>query len=165
MYEKEIATIEEFKKIYREFIELGGQPVHDEDFWLGLTPPPPNPARLLELRQELNLRLSAVGHFLRACGTPTSVFHSPAPIRGGIAGNIDLFGNIFNLETYEIEPIIVFDALERGLGTYKFLLDQYRRKRWNPLWWVGQIIRLPFVLLRWAGFDGSKIEGSLMGKI
>jgi hypothetical protein len=165
MYETELKTLREFKDHFQEFVQLGGVPLQDDDYWLGLQQPPENPLQLQELREAINLTISRVGHYLRACGVATTIHYSPPPMVGGLAGQIDLFSNLFNLQSYGVGPQWILDMVDRGIGTYVHLQEQHRRKRWNPLWWIGELIRAPFKIMTWAGFNGRQAEASVFGKV
>ena len=60
---------------------------------------------------------------------------------------------------------MVLDMLDRAEGRYNLLIKRRIYRLLNPLFWIGEIIRIPFYILKFAGFDSVKIELSLFGKI
>ena len=58
MYERELKELKRFRDLFVEYVLLGGCPVRDDEFWLGLDKPPENPQRIQELRSEINLSIA-----------------------------------------------------------------------------------------------------------
>ena len=154
-FEKEINAIVEFKEAYTEFLVLNSKHVLDAN---GI-------ARKKELREKLNLLSGEVSKYVRKTGIPASIYYSPPPAIGGMASNIGLFENIFNLRQFNIPPQTIFDMLDKAIGNFRFFQKEHKRKIKNPFYWIGRVIRLPFSIFSFAGFNGSKIEASLFGKI
>ncbi len=118
------------------------------------------------LRSEINPATAIVISYINKVGEPTSIYYSPPPLAVGVAGNFDLLQNLFNpaLQGRHVEQS-VFVMLDRGIGRYDHIIKNQWKKWVNPFHWFGEIIRLPFYLLRFSGFDSNKIELSLLGKI
>ena len=154
-YEKEINAIKTFKEAFAGFTVLNSKE-HLDDKWL---------TKKKELREKLNLLSGEVSNYVRKAGIPASIYYSPPPAIGGMAGSIGLFENIFNLSRFQIPTTAIFDMLDTAIGNYTYFQKEYKRKIKNPFYWIGRIIRLPFSLFSFAGFDGKKIESSILGKI
>jgi hypothetical protein len=154
-FEKEISIITEFRDNYIKYVFLENKRTLNAE-----------QKRLrIDLRERLNTSNSTVATYVRKTGVPTSIYYSPPPAIGGMAGNIDLFANMFNLHQFEVAPQTLIDSLERAVGKYLEFQRRFRQKAINPLYWVGEIIRVPFRLLAFAGFNSSKIEYSWFGKL
>jgi len=152
---KEIDAILEFKEAYTEFLALNSEQCPDAN---GI-------AKKKALREKINLLSGEVSKYVRKTGIPASIYYSPPPAIGGMAGNIGLFENIFNLRQFDIPAQTIFDMLDKAIGNFRFLQKEHKRKIKNPFYWIGRAIRLPFSIFSFAGFNGSKIETSLFGKL
>ncbi len=118
-----------------------------------------------ELREKINRSSSMAASYILLSGLPTTIKYAPPPAIGGFAGDIDLIANIFNLDKLQISESWLYDLIDRSIGIYAYW-DKQKWKKWlNPFYWIGQIIRLPFLLINFSGFDSSKIEISIIGKM
>lgn len=124
-----------------------------------------NHPRAQEIREKLNRSIPFVIAYLRAAGIDTAIHYSPPPAVGGLAGRIDVFANLFQLGQLMLRQNPVHDMLDRGIGMYDYWIENQWKKWVNPLYWIGEIIRLPFMLLDFAGFNSLKVESSIFGKI
>jgi len=118
-----------------------------------------------ELREWINRNIPLASSYIGQSGQSTTIYYSPPPITGGVRGNMDLFANIFQLNQYQISHSMIYDLLDRAIGTYDYWIKIKWRKWVNPFYWAGELIRLPFKILKFAGFDGIKLEGSTIGKL
>lgn len=120
-------------------------------------------------RIEINRRLGDVQYSCRLVGVTCIVYYSPPPAIGGLAGQVDLLANIFELHQFRIPHTRVVDFLDRAIGNYQKRADWLFKQIFNPLFWakwlLGKVIAVPFGLLGLAGFDADKIEESLGGKL
>lgn len=142
-----------FRDAYAEFLKIDLQR-HASDVDI---------QRALQLRSIINKSVPLMTDFIRQIGQETSICYSPPPIIGGLAGDVDLLANIFN-KNLRISPQNTLDMLDKAIGRYDYWISHWWRPWLNPLRWIGEIIRIPFYILRWAGFDGKKFELSLFGK-
>ena len=82
---------------------------------------------------------------------------------------VDLFTNIFHLNTYQISYAHVTDLVNRAIGVYEQTSRQASIRTYNPFWWFARGLiwfsRLPIWFLGEIGFDSQKIEQSIWGKI
>jgi hypothetical protein len=154
-FETEIREISEFKEMWKRYVVLMRQ---------DRLPAPEHEAKR-QLRENLNLMIPAVSRYVRKCGVSTSVYYTPPPIVGGMAGNIDLFANMYNLHQYEVPEEILVDLLDKAIGTYRFFQKEYKERIFNPFYWIGRIIKIPFRIAEFAGFDPGKLEISIFGKL
>ena len=143
-----------FRDRYREYIELKRLDRRS----------PQQDKRMQDLRSEINRAVPIVTSYIQDVGEPTTVYYAPSPAVGGFAGQVDLLANIFIPSLPGLAQTI-FDMLDRGIGRYDFFIENRWKKWLNPFHWVGEIIRVPFHVLRFAGFDASKIELSIFGKV
>lgn len=121
------------------------------------------------LRTKINLALNKVSRVMRLSGVPTSIYYSPPPITGGLAGEIDLIQNIFNLHIYRIDVQQVIDVIERSIGIYRDDRFNSIARTVNPFFWIGFIldfiVNLPFKILGKVGFNQKRVESSFIGKL
>lgn len=153
-YSHQINTIIDFRKAFVRYYEI--------DY--NRSPSPDEEQEKIILRKKLNTLNGEVDRYVCKAGVSASVYYSPPPAVGGLAGDIHFFSNLFNLHGFSISPQMVIDVLDRSAGNYLYLQKISRKKMLNPLFWIGEIIRSPFHLLDFAGFDGDKIEISWFGK-
>ena len=123
----------------------------------------------LEARAHLNLSLDEIGKIVSAAGINTVYSYSPPPMIGGYEQQIDLFLNLFNLSQFQINLEIVRDLLVRALGVYQRNHRAALLRTVNPLTYLGILLEwiasLPFRLLGRAGFNASRAEHSLLGRV
>jgi hypothetical protein len=100
---------------------------------------------------------------------PHVVFYQPPPIAGGYAQNLDVILNAFDLYSFQIPSQKVFDCTDVAVGAYERECQRLLRQSFNPFYWLGMLVvwvlRLPFKLLAAVGFDVTKAEQSVFGKI
>jgi len=108
------------------------------------------------LRNVISRRTPEIASYVRDIGVGTVVNDLQV-------GRYDLFENIS--QSHLSSPDKITDRLYSALGAYEYRQKTFKRKLINPLYWVGEFIRLPFHILRYAGFNASKIELSWFGRI
>jgi hypothetical protein len=120
-------------------------------------------------REKINQMIPKVSHFLFEAGAYPTVSWRDAPAAGGSKYEIDIIQNIFGLNRFEIPLRVVIDHIERGIGYYQNDLVGSLLRTVNPFWWlerlVAAIIRIPFRIVEWAGYDSDKAEESAGGKL
>lgn len=80
--------------------------------------------------------------------------------------------------TFDLEERIIFiesaegitlKSIEESLKRFFVIYDVAGVNKWwkytHPVWWVLQITRLPFFLIKEAGFNIGKVESSVFGKL
>lgn len=154
-YQRRIDKINEFKNTYINYLSLVHNGCNTEQ----------DKKNLFLLREKLSYLIDEISYYVRDSGVASYVYYSPPPLIGGIAGNIDLLANLFSLDQFEISPQRVIDILNKSIGNTKYQQKQFLKKLLNPVYWIGEAIRIPFHLLRFAGFNANKVEISLLGKI
>lgn len=101
-------------------------------------------------------------------GVSTTRFYSPAPIRGGFAGQVDVFLNIFQLRLAQINTSGVTDDLDRAWGIYNRNRRPALIRMFNPFYYLARLLDLvaeiPFAIAGTLGFNRSKAEGSPCGR-
>ncbi|MBU2593956.1 MAG: hypothetical protein KKG02_05350 [Candidatus Edwardsbacteria bacterium] len=112
---------------------------------------------LKKLREKLNISLTEIARLVLQSGVGIR-FHSDS-------NSIDIFTNIFNLDRLNIPSSGVIDLLDRSIGCYYVLRRNVYRRLINPFYWIGEVIRFPFRILSFAGFDSVRAEVSLIGKL
>lgn len=122
-----------------------------------------------KLRSIINTKISKINEYVISAMVNTYIYYSPPPAIGGLAGNIDLFANIFNLARFEIDPQQITDAIERAIGKYENQRKAAIIRTFNPFWWIFKLIRaiayVPFLILKEIGFDTSKFERTILGRL
>jgi len=156
-----IKTLEDFKKVIVKYFKnvKGGMMIKD----------------LIEndkaraARVEINKLLKKAIQIIHQAGVSTSIYYSPPPAIGGVAGNIDLIHNMFNLRLFDLEPKDIIDPIERAIGVYEHDKTSSVLRTINPFFWINKLFRtisrIPFYILGSAGFPQNKIENSLLGRI
>jgi len=122
-----------------------------------------------ELRREINEGMRDVAVATRFVGITTEIYYAPPPAIGGIAGNMSLLDNVLNLPRFQISHTDLLDQLDQAIGIYKSWVGPLWRKLFNPFYWIGQglsrIAEVPFRILDSVGFNGTRAEGSVWGKL
>lgn len=155
-----LRTLEQF----RDDVEAFFQQAHwnPEEDWVQ-----DDGAKALRRRINERLREAEVACYFVGVGQPLD--YAPPPAVGGLAGQVDLFRNIFNFPRLRLPIELLTDELDRAIGIYRSWLGPLWRKLFNPFYWIGRLLeaisRIPFRILASAGFDLDKAEGSLLGKI
>ena len=120
-------------------------------------------------RQRINFSLHKAHDAVLASGVGPVIRYTPAPIVGGSIQNVDLILNLFNIGEYHIAPDSVIGIIERALGVYRDDVSAAWRRSLNPFWWVGKFLSwfaaIPFAVLRQAGFDSSRAQKSIIGRL
>lgn len=122
-------------------------------------------SNVVKFKSEVNEGLSNIMGIVSRAGLSTSMFYSPPPAVGGISGNIDYFANIFQLSRFQQSPDLIFDTLDRAEGVYLELKRQRIEMLKDPLFYLSLLIRWPFYIIKFSGFDSKKAEQSVIGKI
>ncbi|MFP4437355.1 MAG: hypothetical protein ACLFVO_08925 [Chloroflexaceae bacterium] len=122
------------------------------------------------LRERINRLLPKVSKFMRETKYyPILAVQEPPAVGGRIWPHYDAIENIFNLSQFDIPLQIVIDYVNRAIGYYYDDLIPSFFRTINPFWWLWQlsifIIRVPFLVLDWAGYDAAKIEQSSQGRM
>jgi len=157
-----VATLRKFRELLVEYIEVR-QLQHSNYL-------PPEQQQLVqklpEIRRKINEGLSVAKALVRQSGAPTSIHYSPPPAVGGLAGEMDIFNNIFNNQIYGVSfPGQVKESVDRAIGVREHWRKIFWKYWFNPFNWIKELIRIPFHIIRFAGFNGKKSEESVVGKI
>lgn len=120
-------------------------------------------------RREMNRLWLEARQAIQAAGVSTSMYYAPPPAVGGLAGNVDLLANLYNLQRFQIPPQHVVDAIEQALGVYEHERPKALLRTLNPFYRLGRalalVVSIPFRLIGLAGFDAKKAEDSWAGKL
>jgi hypothetical protein len=121
-------------------------------------------------RKSINLLTPKVSKYLMEAGTyPIVNYREPPAIGGRVFSNVDLMQNIFNLSNFDMPITMIVDSVQKGVGYYQDDLFGSFFRTINPFWWlwklVVKVIRIPFGIINWAGFDSDKLETSSGGKL
>ncbi|PIR49964.1 hypothetical protein COU79_02040 [Candidatus Peregrinibacteria bacterium CG10_big_fil_rev_8_21_14_0_10_54_7] len=117
------------------------------------------------LRMEINQALPFVSGLFHSVGVGTVVIHTSPPAFGQVRTSIDFLDNFFNLHSYDMSERYILDFLDRVIGIYERCQKVFYRNLLNPIEWIKQLIRLPFKILSFAGFNGVSLEQSIFGKL
>ena len=122
-----------------------------------------------QVRIKINMGLYKIHFAMILAGVNPTIYYSPPPAIGGLAGNIDLIDNIFNLHRFQIGSQELLDVIERAIGIYENDRLNALFRTVNPLFWIGlildYIVSLPFKVIGKMGFNQKKIESSITGRI
>jgi len=72
-----------------------------------------------QARLQINRALDEIHKIISAAGVSTVIGYAPPPITGGLAGNIDVLLNVFNIQRYGISPNTILDQIDRAIGIYE----------------------------------------------
>jgi hypothetical protein len=111
-----------------------------------------------QIRPQINLGLNRTlqsMHLVGESGTFT----------GERFGRVNALTNMFQLRQLRIPRQAVLDTLDRSIGEYDGMQHHLFRQVFNPLYWLGQAVAIPFSILRFAGFDADKLERSMYGRL
>lgn len=140
---------------YFENIQLAG--------WMSRGTPPIMNEKAQKARHEMNNIMEDAVLSFNLLRVPHHVVY------GEYAQKVDIIGNIFALYQFQIDSQVAFDSIDRAIGAYENECQRLLRMSLNPFYWLGMLIvwflRLPFKLLGAAGFDATKAENSLPGKV
>lgn len=154
--------LRKFAQLMHDY-EAGTQP---PDF--GDIDPQQTPASLAA-REAMNRILHDVDEVMDLAGEPAIVQWTPPAMTGGYVQNIALVLNYFQLHRYQIGPQIVLDHVVRAVGIYESDFERARFRTFNPFFWLGlaldTLASWPFELARRTGFNTSKVEDSLFGRL
>ena len=150
---RRVKFVEEFRELVNGYFE--------NIQYLRFMHPPTENQRAEDIRPQINLRLRRASRIVYLAGVPTSIYYSPPPAIGGLAANIELLANIFNLYQYRMGKRDVLDCVDQTLGVYNDDRTNSTIRTYNPFFWIGMVfnylVSLPFVLLGKVGFNQSKI--------
>lgn len=122
-----------------------------------------------EARIAINLMLKDVRAIVYAAEVYPVINWTPPRFVGGPSNNIDVFENLFYLDRFSIGPDQVSDVVLRAFGIYKSNHFLSFLRTFNPFWWAWRIFnwlaRLPFLLLGTAGFNSTRAERSVLGRL
>ena len=153
-FDVEISLLTDFKRSIYEWLSFTGRSG-------GL-----NAEQVAEMngkREWLNRNIPLVSELITKAGISTKTIPSSPHIQSKI--EVDLFSNLFNLWDYNLDYRDVGDVIDRAIGRYQHSQSTWQRTRMNPLFWIGEFIRLPFKIISWAGFKGESAEQSTLGKL
>jgi len=121
--------------------------------------------RAREIRPEINKLMRSTKEAVGGARLTPYAFD----VRGGRQMRFDFFSDIFRLREYNATEQWPVDLIDRALGIYKDDKGRAKFRTFNPFWWAGRIFgwvaRTPFLLASAAGFDTSKVEKSVIGRI
>jgi hypothetical protein len=80
-------------------------------------------------------------------------------------GQIDMLVNTFNLQAIYVEPRALIDSVERTIGDYERLRHDLFWQLFNPFYWLGKLVGIPFRVFTAVGFEGDRWERSVIGRL
>lgn len=126
-------------------------------------------ARAEELRPQINKAMRSAMRATVGVGISSSATYLPPPAVGGYRQNFNFFSDVFRLRDFGTTEEPLLDYIDRAIGIYTDDQGAAKFRTFNPFWWLGRVLawvaRTPFMIASAAGFDTSKIEESLLGKL
>ncbi|KCZ96572.1 hypothetical protein HPO_19180 [Hyphomonas polymorpha PS728] len=126
-------------------------------------------AETAALRRSINLTLVDARKFTVFAGIGVSGQQFPAPAVGGAIVPFDLFADIFGPNRIFGSHNRLIDSIDRAIGVYESDQQAANFRTFNPFWWIGKgltwLARTPFMIAGAAGFDTTKAENSVLGKL
>lgn len=104
-------------------------------------------------------------------GVSIVIISYPAPAVGGPVIHQSFFSAILRDFSHggQITKQQIHDAIHQTVGECEARISIEKRRLINPLYWIKElivaIIRIPFMLIEASGFDVSKVEDHLLGRI
>jgi len=102
-----------------------------------------------QLKEKISNHVELVGRALKRAGIPTIIerWSSDADKKE----TIDVFLNIFGYlksDRGTAEPYnVLLDLVNRGIGIYEARRKAEKRSFWNPLHWIGLLLKLPLSII------------------
>lgn len=121
-----------------------------------------------EARLAINLTMYDARDIIRASGVGATFNYHDAPVRGGRIHNLNVILHLLRSDL-EISPDLIVDVIEQSVGIHESEVSRAWRRTLNPIWWFGSlmswVVSLPFGIIERAGFDASRAQQSLLGKL
>ena len=152
-YDKQLNDLREFRSAIQSFARLDEKPE--------VLIPDSEAKTKLEIREQLNNLLPSVSDYVKKAGIQAWAYHLPSK------SEIDFFDSLFRLKDFEIAYINVLDVIDRAIGYYKEKRRRFILCLINPIYWVLEIIKIPFHLIEYFGNNKKRqqAESSVLGKI
>lgn len=149
-FDKEIKKITEFKIALQKYIDYSDHPNNytSDTIHIDFSE---NTIDEQSLKKRLNTLLGEIGNY----DVPRS--------HNEIHEYSLVFSNLFREPLFDLRHHI--NHLEQVIAHYQYHQNEFKRKRLNPIYWIGEFIRIPFHIISLAGFDINKIEFSMFGKV
>jgi hypothetical protein len=119
----------------------------------------------LESRRVISKKLPLISDIMSNQGISPIIRHASAPAFGGKITIINLLDNVFYLSSYDMNQKDLVHFIDMTIGRLKQKANSYYYNIINPIFWVKKIILIPFSIIRFAGFEGEKVEFSFLGKM
>ena len=158
---RRVRALEEFRELVNGYFDnieydwMADEPIEDQ--------------RAQDIRSQINLKLNRASRVVYLSGVSTIFYYHSPPAVGGLAGEVELLANIFNLHRLQLDIRKVLDPIDRALGVYNDDRVNSILRTITPFFWIGMVfnylVSLPFALLRKVGFNQSRIEESIMGRV
>jgi hypothetical protein len=135
-----------------------------------------NMGRPIEQQEAADARVQInhmAGDVLESCalvGHSMSLSYTPPPMTGILTPHtVNIIRGLFQFDRLRIPRKVAFDYLDQAIGDYERLKKKTLRQSFNPFYWLwlglGILLSIPFLLLEAVGFNASKMEESLGGKV
>lgn len=115
---------------------------------------------VIESRREINKRIVEAMDIIRQSGNSTTVNTGQT--------SIDLFEDMFQVGTQDINGQTVIDIIDRSIGVYESDRLNSRIRTFNPFFILGEIsqllMNLPFMLIDNFGYDAQRMKNSSFGR-
>ena len=160
-HRQRVNTLEQFLSLVRTYT------ANLQDTPMGFDPIENDASR--RTRGELNVILRCAKDYVDLVGVPVIINYSPPHSTGGLAGEVDVFGNFFILPRLHLPWTVATDPAQQALGVYKSLTARARVDTFNPFYWLyrifQEILRIPFLILGSVGYDEQKARVSVAGRV
>jgi len=123
----------------------------------------------VKVRSAINRSMVEIRDMIIAAGVLPIITYTPPRTVGGYIQNIDMILNIFHVQHYDINPKEITDYLEKAIGVYEKSQRRSKIRIFNPFFYIGFLLDLiaeiPFFLVGKIGFNRTKAESSVIGRI
>ena len=123
----------------------------------------------VKMRREINLTLPEVQDIMQAPNISTQIAWTSPPAVGGRMQTVDLLYDFFSLHRYMVSPQFLIDQIDRCVGLYEQDYAKSVRRTFNPFFWIARLFEwiasVPFRFVGILGFDQSRVESSMLGRI
>ena len=119
-------------------------------------------------RSNINLMNVEIQKVIAAAGIDCAIQYIPPGVVGSHI-HVGVLENIFNLSRFSITPNHAIGFVEQAMGVYQSDHRKSVCRTFNPFWWMGRLLYwfscIPFNIVKAAGFNSTKVEGSTLGRL
>jgi len=122
------------------------------------------------IREKIAKDVNEVTSIAETMEVPSNLISYPAPAFGGVVTEQSLFHAIlFDTSHGRVPRLVIMDAINQVIGRCEHEGKKSLKRMINPLYWpfflLKIVLRIPFILLRSAGFNIETLESHLAARL